>query len=124
MSNLLLDPTVGFWTVLGIWAAGTLVFGIAIWVATLFTDAKISIGALAVVVIVSSLASLVPYVGQVLCFGVAVYLLYRMSDTEWGHAALTVILARALVLLLLLAAHSYMGRQREQEQARQEKAQQ
>jgi hypothetical protein len=113
MSNILVNPEVDFWTGFFIWGFGTMMFGLALWIATSITTAKLSFGGLTLIAVTSSLISLIPYAGQLLCFVFATYLLYRMTDIELRYSVLTVILTRALVLLLLLAVFSYVDRRRQ-----------
>jgi hypothetical protein len=55
---------------------------------------------------------LIPYVGQLLCLGLAAFMLYRMTDAGFGQAWLLAILARAFAIILFLAAYSYVDKHR------------
>ena len=122
MIDLFFNPNIPFWIGLGVWAAAALVFGVALWIATNWTAAKISFGGLLFVVIVSSLASLVPVLGQFLCFCIAAFLIYRMTDSDVRQAVLTVIVARGLALLVFLAAYSYVSNRQEARHQREQEA--
>lgn len=98
----------GFWMNLTIWCVFTVIFGFALWLAIRWTKVGIDPLPFVFIVMVSSLATLIPEVGQFLCFWIAVFLLYRLSDAESQHAFLTVFFARAIVVLLLLGLYSYI----------------
>jgi hypothetical protein len=120
MSNLLTDPEIDFKTGLAIWVLGTMLFWLALWVATSIATVKLSFGALSLIAVTCSLVSLIPFVGQILCFVVAAFLLYRMTDLELGQAVLTAVLTRAVVLILLVGVYSYASNQREHETVEQQ----
>ena len=101
-----------FWSLFVIWCITAIVFGIGLWAATRIAGLELSSGALALIVIVSTLVSPIPYIGQLLCLGIAALMLYRMTDAELGQAWLLAILARAFAIILVLAAYSYVERHR------------
>jgi hypothetical protein len=101
-------PNLGFWTNLTIWCVFTVIFGTALWLAIRWTKVGIDPLPFVFVVMVSSLATLIPEVGQFLCFWIAVFLIYKFSDAESQNAFFSVFFARAIVVLLMLGLYSYL----------------
>jgi hypothetical protein len=63
----------------------------------------------ATIVGVSGLASLVPFIGPILCVMVAIFLLCRMCEAQLSQAFWTIILVRVAAQLLLIGLVSFFS---------------
>lgn len=109
---------IGLSAAITLWLAVAILFFGSLWCAAKLTQLKIDFRSLLFVAFAASLATLVPWVGQILCFLLAIYLIYQLSDGELQQVTITVVIARFIVFLALLSVFDYYSQKHDAERKR------
>jgi len=91
-----------FHEMLVVWSVVTAIFGVSLLAALKVTNIELEPLEKWMVILLSSLAALVPLVGMFLAGVVAVYLIYKMADAELWTIIGAVVLTRLIAVLVAI----------------------
>ena len=86
------------------WFTVTAVFGVSLHVAIKLAHIELERAPELIIILVSSLTGLIPAVGSYLAFIVAIFLIYRMTDTGLGMVIAAVVVTRFVAILIAIGA--------------------
>jgi hypothetical protein len=94
------DTDHSLWYMVVFWTTVTVVFGLALHLALKLAHIELEWAEEIFVIVVSSVVALIPAIGPYLAFIVAIFLIYRMADSNLGLVIAAVFVTRFLAMLI------------------------
>ena len=98
------DTNHSLWYMVVYWTVITALFGVSLHIAIKLASIELERAEEAVIILVSSLAALVPVFGAYLAFIIAIFLIHRMADSSLAMIIAAVVVTRFLAMIIAIVA--------------------